>query len=55
MEAELTPAKRAAWNAYYTALLKHPEATAEERDRAKRMLEVGKKLGLKPEEAEDFV
>ena len=55
MESKLTPAKKAAWQAYYTTLRDHPDATEEEKERANRMLAVGRKLDLTEPEADDFV
>lgn len=56
-ETNLTAAKKDAWVAYYVTLRDHPSATAEEKDRANRMLQVGEKLDLVKREPapDDFV
>ena len=54
-ERELTDAKRAAWVAYYTTLRDHPAATPEEKERAVRMLAVGRRLNLTEADPDDFV
>lgn len=57
-ETHLTAAKKDAWIAYYVTLRDHPSATAEEKDRANRMLHVGEKLDIvakKEPEPDDFV